>query len=96
LNEISRVIRYYLSEAQKGKDSPKLWVKFDKTFLKYFADQMKDNFPGRRISGFGFASTLGGLTFNTSAGTWDNIISTNTTTNISANTIDFGGSSDIV
>lgn len=49
MNEISKVIKYYLMETQKGKNSPRLMVKFEKTFLKYFADQMRDNFPGRRM-----------------------------------------------
>ena len=82
MNEISKVIRYYLMEVQKDKDSPHLWIKFEKTFLSYFANQMKDNFPGRRMrnGGWPFTGTdTTNFTWDTTGTTTDNLIYTDST-----------------
>ena len=97
MNEISKVIRYYLMEVQKDKDSPHLWIKYEKTFLKYFADQMKDNFPGRRMRNGGWTFTDTNTTnigFNTTGTAIDNLTySTDSTT--SGTTTLFTGDSNV-
>ena len=98
MDEISKVIRYYLMETQKGKNSPHLWTKFEKTFLKYFADQMKDNFPGRRIRNGGWPFTItnvNDITFDTTGTAIDNLTyNVNTTTSGTATTL-FTGDSNV-
>lgn len=55
MKEIRDVIRYYITKVIEDGKVP-LWIKYDKTFLKYFADQMKEGFPGTRRREIGFVN----------------------------------------